>query len=122
IGAFQRAWQAGRLAHAYLFVGPEGVGKRQFAEELARAILCEGRPADRLEACDECPSCHLLDGQAHPDYLAIARPDDKTTIPIDSMRDFCRKLALKPARGPRKVALVLDADDLTDPTVPAAAN
>src|SRR5260370_37945146 len=43
IGAFDQVVRRGRLAHAYLFIGPAGVGKRLFADELAKALLCEGR-------------------------------------------------------------------------------
>src|SRR5438874_3092519 len=54
IRAFERVVQRGRLAHAYLFTGPPGIGKRLFAEELAKALLCESPAAKRLEACDHC--------------------------------------------------------------------
>ena len=45
VEAFQRVVKRGRLAHAYLFVGPPGVGKRLFAAELAKALLCESQGA-----------------------------------------------------------------------------
>ena len=51
----------GRLAHAFLFVGPRGVGKGLFARELARALLCEAPPpGSALTACDRCDSCLLV--------------------------------------------------------------
>src|SRR5438093_9690873 len=90
IQAFDQAVRRGRLAHAYLFVGPAGVGKRLFAAELAKALLCEKRtisPAEpdalatvgpnlRLDACDHCPSCIQIDADTHPDVFAVARPPD----------------------------------------------
>src|SRR5581483_12428895 len=78
------AYRRGRLAHAYLFVGPEGVGKRLFATELAKAILCEDRKAERLEACDLCPACMLVDAGTHPDFAACGRPEDSLELPIAS--------------------------------------
>ena len=62
VEAFDLIRRRGRLAHAYLFTGPPGVGKRLFAEELAKAFLCEGRPnpAAPLAACDACASCLLI--------------------------------------------------------------
>lgn len=113
IDDFDRALRRGRLAHAYLFVGPPGVGKRRFAGELARALLCEGR-GDRLEACDKCPSCFLLDGGTHPDCFCAARPDQGQDLPIDTIRELCASFALKTARGRGKVLLLDDADDLSD--------
>lgn len=44
IAAFRQIVERRRLAHAYLFVGPPGIGKRRFAVELAKALLCEGGP------------------------------------------------------------------------------
>lgn len=107
------AHQRGRLAHAYLFVGPAGVGKRLFAKELTKALLCD-RPPAPLSACDACPSCTQVEAGTHPDYFTVAKPEDKHELPIDSVRAFCGQLGLKPARGPRKVGLVEDADDFNE--------
>ncbi len=123
VEAFRRAVRQNRLAHAYLFTGPAGVGKRLFATELAKALLCEGPDRGDLEACDRCPACALVDAGTHPDFFPAGRPADSQTLPIDVVRELGRNLALKPARGGRKVALLDDADDLHDPvTSHAAAN
>ena len=114
IAGFGRAADRGRLAHAYLFVGPPGVGKSLFARELAKTLLCEAPPPGRLETCDRCPGCRLVNAGTHPDLFIVYRPEDKQDLPIDSMRDLCRDLAQKPARGARKIAIVEDADDLND--------
>jgi DNA polymerase-3 subunit delta' len=64
-----------RLAHAYLFSGPQGVGKDATAIELAKVLNCER--AD-VEACDTCPSCMKLDKLQHPNVnLIIALPVGK---------------------------------------------
>jgi len=121
--AFDQAVRRGRLAHAYLFAGPPGVGKRLFAGELAKALLCQSPSGQRLEACDRCPACIQLEAGTHPDFFAAGRPIDSPNIPIETIRELCRSLALKPVRGRGKVAILDDADDLHDPiTNHAAAN
>ncbi len=112
VEAFSHAWGRGRLAHAYLFTGPPGVGKRLFAGELAKALLCEAAPAGRLQACDECSACALVQAGTHPDYFTLERPEESNEIPIELMRELCRGFTLKAARGRGKVAVVDDADDL----------
>jgi DNA polymerase-3 subunit delta' len=107
------AYRRGRLAHAYLFVGPPGVGKRLFATEHAKALLCD-RPPAPLTACDACPSCAQVVAETHPDFFTVRTPADKHDLPVDAVREFCGKLGLKPARGPRKVGVVEDADDFND--------
>ena len=110
----RRAMAGGRLPHAFLFVGPEGVGKRAFAVRLAQTLLCERVPAAELAPCGACPGCVQVLGGTHPDVLSVARPEDKHELPIRVIRDLCLDLGLKPARGGRKVAIVDDADAMNE--------
>ncbi|CAN5910736.1 DNA polymerase III subunit delta' [soil metagenome] len=104
----------GRFPHAFLFVGPEGIGKRGFALTLAQALLCERHPVDALDPCGECPGCRQVEAQTHPDLHLAARPEEKHELPIAVIRALCDEMALKPMRGPRKVAIVDDADALNE--------
>jgi len=110
---FDHTWKRGRLAHAYLFVGPKGIGKHTFARELAKALLCEAE-RDSLEACDACPACHQITAGAHPDLFFASRPEDSLDLPIEVVRELCGHLELKPARGFRKVAILDEADDMNE--------
>ncbi|HEY7313805.1 MAG TPA: DNA polymerase III subunit delta' [Gemmataceae bacterium] len=114
IEGFRRAVARGRLAHAYLFTGPAGVGKRLFALELAKSLLCEKATEGGLQACDHCPSCVQVEAGTHPDFFTAARPHEALEFPIDLMRELCQSFALKSARGRGKVVLLDDADDLNE--------
>ncbi|MCZ2344184.1 MAG: DNA polymerase III subunit delta' [Bacteroidales bacterium] len=105
-----QAVQAGRLAHAYLFVGPEGIGKHRFATELAKTVLCEASPGP-MRACDRCPACIQVQAHTHPDCFSVRRAEDKNELDVDTMREFCHRLALKSTRGSRKVGIVEEADE-----------
>ena len=113
VQSFAQAVRRGRLAHAYLFSGPPGVGKRLFARELAKALLCEAA-GDELQACDECHSCIMVEAGTHPDFFAVSRPEGSNELPIELMRELCRSFTLKTARGRGKVAVLDDADDLNE--------
>jgi DNA polymerase-3 subunit delta' len=114
IEGFQRAVSRGRLAHAYLFTGPAGVGKRLFAVELAKALLCNKAKEGQLQACDRCPSCIQVEAGTHPDFFTAVRPPEALEFPIDLMRQLCQSFSLKAARGRGKVVLLDDADDLNE--------
>ncbi|HZU37697.1 MAG TPA: DNA polymerase III subunit delta' [Gemmataceae bacterium] len=114
VQAFDQARRRRRLAHAYLFAGPPGIGKRLFATELAKTVLCENPPAGRFEACDQCAGCLQIEAGTHPDFFVYQRPEDKHELPIEMMRALSRDLALKPARGRGRVAIIDDADDLSE--------
>jgi DNA polymerase-3 subunit delta' len=117
---FRRALARGRLGSSFLFIGPEGIGKRMFAHKLAQALLCEARPEAALDPCEECPACLQVMAAAHPDFQTVAKPDDKSFIPVElligdkehRMREgLCRNLSLRPmVAGGRKIAVVDDAD------------
>lgn len=113
LAGFRRVVQRGRLAHAYLFVGPEGVGKKTFAVELARAILCD-RPPGPLTACGSCASCSLVDADTHPDLTIARRPEEKHEFPVEQMRSLLANFALKPARSRGRIVIVDEADDFNE--------
>ncbi len=118
VEALARAIRRGRLAHAYLFTGPSGVGKRTFAVELAKALLCDkgggASPGEVPEACDRCPACIQVEAGTHPDFHAAARPPESQEFPVELMRELCRSFALKPARGRGKIVVLDGADDLNE--------
>lgn len=114
VEGFRRAVRRGRLAHAYLFTGPAGVGKRLFAVELAKALLCEKATEGSLQACDSCPSCVQVEAGTHPDFFTAVRPPEALEFPIDLMRQLCHSFALKSARGRGKIVLIDEADDLNE--------
>jgi DNA polymerase-3 subunit delta' len=111
---FEQAVRRNRLAHAYLFTGPPGVGKRLFAQELAKALLCEKATPERLEACDRCPSCMQVEAGTHPDCFAASRPEEAHEFPTALMLELCQRFALKSMHGRGKVGIVDDADDLNE--------
>lgn len=107
------AMKSGRLAHAYLFVGPTGVGKKRFAIELAKALLCEVNVSE-FDACDACSACKLVDADTHPDLVVTGKAADVLEFSIEQMRQLVYDLSLKPARGRKRIAIVDDADDFND--------
>ena len=111
------AYKAGRFAHAFLFVGPDGVGKRVFATVLAKSLLCEA-PPEPLTPCDHCPTCVQVMAGTHPDFFSTKREEGKNELSVDVMREFTHRLGLKAGRGGRKVGMVEEADALN----PSSAN
>jgi DNA polymerase-3 subunit delta' len=104
------AWKSGRLAHAYVFVGPGGIGKRTFARQFAQALLCRHPKIDVMEPCEECSSCRVFEGGNHPDFVAVEMEKDRHEFRIEVVRDLLPKLALKPALGAERVTIIDDAD------------
>lgn len=120
---FERCVARGRLTHAYLFVGPDGVGKRAFARRLAQCLLCRERPEGVLEACGQCNACRMCLAGSHPDLLEVSRADGKRSLQIHQMiggeessaeAGLCHDLNVSPLPGSRKIAIVDGIDSITD--------
>ena len=135
----QRALAVDRVPHAYLFTGPDGIGKQMLATRLAAVLLCPHRrrvrPApqaagsltDWQDACGTCIDCQLLAAGNHPDFHRIYRmlsklhPDKDvqklkaTKLSIDVIRYFLiEKVGLRPARDLAKVFIVVEAERLSE--------
>ncbi len=102
-----------KLSGAYLFVGPEGVGKRLTAKNFAKILNCQRRKAS-FDCCDECLSCVKVDNFNHPDVDWIETPRDAQKISIEQVRNIKRGIALKPYEGRIKIYVILKAELLTE--------
>jgi DNA polymerase-3 subunit delta' len=100
---------SGRVAHAYLFAGPEGVGKETTALAFVRALLC-ARPAGG-DACGVCRECRQVEHQNHPD-LCFLQPDG-SSIKIEQIRGILRRAPYRSYQGGRKIFLVRKAEAMT---------
>jgi DNA polymerase-3 subunit delta' len=83
IGDWERLWShPGGLPHALLLAGPAGLGKRDFAEALARRMLCE-RSTGSEPACDECDACRWFEAGNHPDFRRLIPEADAEEVESD---------------------------------------
>ncbi len=106
----KRALANDALAHACLFSGEPGIGKRLTARALAAALNCTAPGPDG--GCGVCPSCRKVAADGHPDVHLLV--PDGTEIKIDQVREIQASLALRPFEGARKVLIVDGAETLND--------
>jgi DNA polymerase-3 subunit delta' len=119
------------IGSAVLLVGPDGVGKAEFAQSLAQALLCT-QPAEHGASCGACMSCRLFDAGNHPDYRQVeagaseadggdnseegaGKPRDQASsrwIKVEQVRALWDFLALSAHFGGRKVVVVQGAERL----------
>lgn len=99
-----RSFATGRLPHAFLFKGPEGVGKQLFARGLAAALNC--RDHDHPGACGSCVSCRKFRSGNHPDFMVIS--PEKGAIKIEQVRQMCQALSYPPYESDTRVVLLED--------------
>jgi DNA polymerase III subunit delta' len=130
-----------RPSHAYLFAGPRGVGKATIAGGLAQSILCERSPGAAFccspvdcpprmapsiagrgrnatpagRRCDCCAGCVQVAAGVHPDFNSIARQPNRSEVLIEQVRGLIAQLGSRPSRGPRRVAIIDDAETLNLP-------
>jgi DNA polymerase III subunit gamma/tau len=97
----RNALASGRVAHAYLFTGPRGVGKTTTARLLAKALACTARTGP--EACGACPSCQDFVSGAPVDVMEI---DAASNTSVDDIRTLRENVKYSPARGRFKVYIV----------------
>src|SRR5512146_1469949 len=116
--AFEASRARGRLHHAWLLTGPEGVGKATFAYRAARRLL--GAPPDVargvLGADPEHPVSRQVAARSHPDLMVVERLGEdgkpRKVIPVDEVRRLSEFFSKSPANAPHRVAIVDAADDL----------
>lgn len=136
VETLRRALAAGRVHHAYLFDGPEGVGKELTAFGLAQALVCERRAKGQAEACGSCSACTRAVPREpgatplHPDVVVLERglydpatlgrkSPETQDLSIDQVRTLVlARAAFGPHEGRAKVFIVRRAEEMST----AAAN
>src|SRR5215470_534488 len=103
----RNALASGRIAHAYLFAGPRGIGKTTTARLLARALLCPERKSS-ADPCGVCPAC--TDAAASVDIVEI---DAASNRKIEDIRTLRENVKYAPARGRFKVYIIDEVHQLT---------
>jgi DNA polymerase-3 subunit delta' len=111
IGFLRRAWEQDRLAHAYLFTGPAGVGKLATARALALGLHCEVAPFD---GCGTCPACRTIGAGTNADVRIITGPlRDRRDISIEQVRELQHGLGYCSLSAHPKIGIINDAEGLT---------
>jgi DNA polymerase III delta' subunit len=104
------ALERDRVPNSLLFSGPEGIGKRQMAVTLAKALNCMEARAD---SCDRCPSCRAIDRGCFPDVMEIETRADKKALAIDQIRLLKQLAYLRPLAGKKRVFILADAEEMS---------
>ncbi len=122
--AFLEALRSGRIHHAWLLGGPEGIGKASFAYRAARFVLAAGDPLSRAAGADslampaEDPATRRIIAQSHPDLHLLrrtVRADGKgvtSNIPVDAVRKVIDRFGASAAEGGWRVCIVDSAEDM----------
>ncbi len=107
IEQIQHTVASDRIAGAYLFVGPTGVGKELVARYFAQLVFCEAN-TEPPEVCGTCLACRKVESGNHPD-LQIIRPEG-SLMKIGQIRTLQRQVIYEPLEAKRKVYILTDVD------------
>lgn len=98
--------------HAFVFVGPSGIGKTTFSRAFAMGLLCENPSLNG--GCGKCNNCRYFISGSHPDYKELLLKDKEKTIKTETIRKaVCGDILMLPQISKRKVYFI-DADDINE--------
>lgn len=112
-----QAVRSGRVSHAYLFLGPDQVGKTTVAKAFARALVCERGDGGPCSEEDSCRACRRTAEGRYPDVQVIAA--EKNWIQIEQVRNLQADAAIAPLEGKRKVFIIREIERATLPAANA---
>jgi DNA polymerase-3 subunit delta' len=107
----QKHIAAGQVRHAYLFGGPEGIGKTTLAHRFAQALECP-QAQDGGEPCLHCKTCRQISEGTYPDMECV-EAEEGGSLQVAQVRELQRRLALSPYQAQRRIALLLRFHEAT---------
>ncbi|MFC1704393.1 DNA polymerase III subunit delta', partial [Candidatus Omnitrophota bacterium] len=110
IDLLSRYVSTGIVPHAYLFIGPDGVGKSETAKFFTKLLNCDSAQAS---PCNQCLSCKKIENYNHPDINWIEK-DAAGSIKIEAMRTLEKEIYFKPYEGKRRIFIIQEAHTLTE--------
>ena len=117
--------KSGRIAHAYLLLGQDGIGRKKTAVEFAKTLNCvKNISAKRFEpACGRCVSCKKIESLNHPDVTLVdfkyqanienKEVEKQRALKIDTIRAMQKEVSFKPSEGRWKIFIVEPAEKIT---------
>lgn len=102
------SFRHGKMSHAFIFRGPDGVGKKRTALSMAALVNCQA--PDPMDSCGNCSSCRKFQSDNHPDLLVI-QPDG-AAIKIDQIRDMKQTLTFPPFEARYRVIILEDVQTM----------
>ncbi|MCK4666994.1 AAA family ATPase [Candidatus Dependentiae bacterium] len=102
------------IPNAFLFYGPEGIGKRNLSFVIAASLNCLNRSKDSAEPCGECVNCKRIFNNSFPDVTFITRDEDRTTISIEQVRNLKKEAYRTLYEGLYKIFIIDDTKELKD--------
>lgn len=103
----QKSISQNSLAHAYVFFGPAGLGKKMSAQLMAQSILCTD---EKLKPCNQCNNCKAYLAKRHNDVYELGLAGQE--LNMDNIREFLHKLSLRPVLGGHRLALIYGVEKI----------
>lgn len=101
----KRAFVQSNLAHAYLFSGDRGLGKKDVALKFIKLINCQNKRSEE-GPCDSCLSCRMIEERTHPDFCFVGPENGKNEVKISQIKDLIHKLSFRASCSLFKTAII----------------
>lgn len=111
IQQIQQIIKNNKTAHAYLFSGPEGIGKKKVAEEFIKYLNCINPDKEGIMSCESCASCIRMNNNNQPDFFVVTDIDGR--IKIEQVRNLVASLSLKNVITKYKCVIINNCELIT---------